>query len=143
MQTENNEKLFERNLGEGRKLVPEPDQVKDVGSRLPAPLPFRKAERATPDTKVAHFRSVALDADCLEACIASCHLVVLFVVPEASWCKGWCLTCALRFTLLSALNLIAWCLCAAQFEGGDKPLPGIAKSNAKDSVAAPLTESQS
>lgn len=52
-QTENNEKLFERNLGEGRKLVPEPDQVKDVGSRLPAPLPFRKAERATPDMKVA------------------------------------------------------------------------------------------
>ena len=29
-----------------------------------------------------------------------------------------------------------------QFEGGDKPLPGIAKSNAKDSVAAPLTSSQ-
>ncbi|KAK9839234.1 hypothetical protein WJX81_003058 [Elliptochloris bilobata] len=78
--TKNNEKLFERNLGEGRKLVPEPDQVKDVGSRLPAPLPFKKAERATPDMK---------------------------------------------------------------FEGGDKPLPGIAKSNAKDSIAAPLTASQS
>ena len=136
LQTENNEKLFERNLGEGRKLVPEPDQVKDVGSRLPAPLPFRKAERATPDMKVAHFRSVA----CLKACIASCHLVVLFVVPEASWCKGWCVTCALKFTLLSAYSD---CVCAAQFEGGDKPLPGIAKSNAKDSVAAPLTESQS
>lgn len=53
-QTENNEKLFERDLGEGRKLVPEPDQVKDVGSRLPAPLPFSKAQRATPDMKVGH-----------------------------------------------------------------------------------------
>jgi hypothetical protein len=30
----------------------------------------------------------------------------------------------------------------AQFEGGEKPLPGIAKSNAKDSVSAPLTESK-
>ena len=53
LQTENNTKLFERDLGEGRKLVPEPDQVKDVGSRLPAPLPFKKAERATPDMKVS------------------------------------------------------------------------------------------
>ena len=52
LQTENNMKLFERDLGEGRKLVPEPDQVKDDKSRLPAPLPFKKAERATPDMKV-------------------------------------------------------------------------------------------
>ena len=52
LQTENNMKLFERDLGEGRKIVPEPDQVKDDKSRLPAPLPFKKAERATPDMKV-------------------------------------------------------------------------------------------
>jgi len=77
--TENNMKLFERDLGEGRKLVPEPDQVKDDKSRLPAPLPFKKAERATPDMK---------------------------------------------------------------FLGGDEPLPGIAKSNAKAPVSAPLTGSQ-
>jgi hypothetical protein len=52
-QTENNYKLFERDLGEGRRLVPERDQVKDSApGRLPAPLPFRNAERATPNMKV-------------------------------------------------------------------------------------------
>ncbi len=43
-QTENNYKLFERDLGEGRRLVPERDQVKDSApGRLPAPpaLPER------------------------------------------------------------------------------------------------------
>ena len=60
LQTENNLKLFERDLGEGRKLVPEPDQVKDDKSRLPAPLPFRKAERATPDMKVHNTLSCIL-----------------------------------------------------------------------------------
>ena len=60
LQTENNTKLFERDLGEGRKLVPEPDQVKDIGARLPAPLPFDRAQRGTPDMKVMHLCAVAV-----------------------------------------------------------------------------------
>lgn len=83
-------KLFERDLGEGRKLVPEPDQVKDDKSRLPAPLPFKKAERATPDMKVQHTLSCLLIvAETLfkvvwfQAALTDNHLMLFFV--RSSW----------------------------------------------------------
>ncbi|KAK9824216.1 hypothetical protein WJX72_008592 [[Myrmecia] bisecta] len=46
-----NPELFTRDLGEGRKLQPDRDQLKDTVGRTPAPTPFANSERGTPDVK--------------------------------------------------------------------------------------------